>query len=224
MRRHALLTIASAALLGAAGCAGSPDAAMAGAKGGGFVSLFNGRDLTGWVQVLDSPWVVEDGALVSRQNPHGRFQGESWLLTARDYRDFQLRARFRITPGGNSGIFIRDPLPRGQRLAAPLGDNPPWDAGYEVNINNDEPVYPTGSVWALAKGPPKLQREGEWNDLEIRIEGGRIWTRVNGTVALDGVSLPPRSGSGAIGFQRHGGAQYRDKVIEFKDIAIREQP
>ncbi len=76
-----------------------------------------------------------------------------------------LRVRYRITPGGNSGIFLRDPVPRATRLAAADGGQGPWESGYEVNINNDEPVYPTGSVWDAAKGPGKLQRENEWNDV-----------------------------------------------------------
>ncbi|MBI4604578.1 MAG: hypothetical protein HY721_21660, partial [Planctomycetes bacterium] len=51
------------------GCAGSgaarPDAGLT------FAPLFNRKDLTGWVKVLDSAWVVEDGVLLSRQDPAG---------------------------------------------------------------------------------------------------------------------------------------------------------
>ncbi len=189
----------------------------------GFVSLFNGKDLTGWVQVLDSDWKVEDGILLAHQNPQGRREGESWLLSENDYDDFELRFKFRITPGGNSGVFLRDPLPPVERLAAGDGGNPPpWESGYEVNINNDEPNYPTGSVWATAKGPHKLQKEGEWNDVRVKLEGQRIWTWINGQVALDGAELQERSTRGAIGFQRHGGETYREKLIELKEIEIRE--
>ena len=150
--------------------------------------------------------------------------GESWLVTDKDYADFVLHTKFRITPGGNSGIFLRDPIPRAQRLAAADGGQGPWEAGYEVNINNDEPVYPTGSVWDAAKGPGKLQIEGAWNDVVVKIQGQKIWTWVNGKVALDGAELPARTTRGGIGFQRHGTPQYREKVIEFKDIEIQELP
>jgi hypothetical protein len=184
--------------------------------------IFDGQSLAGWTQILDSKWRVEDGALVARQDPSGRREGESWLLSDRDYGDFILELEFRITPGGNSGVFIRDPLPRAQRAAAADGGNAPWDIGYEVNINNDEPNYPTGSVWATAKGRPKLQKENAWNRLVIKLQGQRLWTWVNGEPALDAVELPARSTRGAIGFQRHGGAQYRDKVVEFREVAIRE--
>jgi hypothetical protein len=185
--------------------------------------LFNGRDLIGWVQILDSPWVVEDGALVARQDPQGRREGESWLFSERSFRDFRLRLKFRITPGGNSGVFLRDPIPAKERQAVPDGGAAPWDAGYEVNINNDEPNYPTGSVWAALKGPPKLQKEGEWNDLDVQVEGNRISTWINGQPALADAVLPERSKAGAIGFQRHGGAAYRDKVVELKDVEVLER-
>ena len=188
----------------------------------GLVPVFNGRDLSGWVQILDSAWVVEEGALLSRQDPAGRREGESWLFTERDYEDFVLQLKFRLSPGGNSGVFFRDPLSREERRQATDGGEPPWEAGYEVNINSREPNYPTGSVWATAKGPGGLEKEGEWNDLEIRVVGSRIWTRVNGRPSLEGSELPPRSRKGGIGLQRHGGEAFRDKLIEVKDVAIRE--
>jgi len=184
------------------------------------VSIFNGKDLTGWVQVLDSKWVVENGALVARQDPSGRREGESWLVTEKDYKDFELTLKFRITPGGNSGVFLRDPVPRAQRLAAADGGNPPWDAGFEANINSREPNYPTGSLWDLAKGPQGLEREGEWNDLMVKVQGDKVWTWVNGKLAVD--ATQSRSERGGIGLQRHGTAQYRDKVVEFKEISVQE--
>ena len=147
----------------------------------------------------------------------------SWLLTKKNYKDFILRLQYRIAQGGNSGVFLRDPVPRDVRLNDKEGGAPPpWEASYEININNDEPVYPTGSIWATAKGPAKLQKEGEWNDVWVKIQGDRIWVKINGTTSLDGFKLPPRAEEGAIGFQRHGGEQYRDKLIEYRNVEIRE--
>jgi hypothetical protein len=85
-------------------------------------------------------------------------------------------------------------------------------------------VYPTGSVWAAAKGPGKLQKDGQWNDVVVRLQGQKIWTWINGQLALDGADLPARSAKGGIGFQRHGTPKYKDTVVEFKDVAIRELP
>jgi hypothetical protein len=218
----AATTAPAPAPVSAGGAAPAASPAAAAVEAGPFTPLFDGKDTTGWVQVLDSKWLVEDGVLVARQDPAGRRAGESWLFTDKDYGDFVLRVRYRITPGGNSGIFLRDPVPRATRLAAADGGQGPWESGYEVNINNDEPVYPTGSVWDAAKGPGKLQHENEWNDVQIKIQGQQIWTWVNGVVALDGAVLPARSTRGGIGFQRHGTPQYRDKVIEVKSVEICE--
>lgn len=185
--------------------------------------LFNGRDVSGWHHVLDSDWLARSGVMYSDQNPDGRLQGESWLFTAKEYEDFILRLEYRIAEGGNSGVFFRDPIPTRRRARAPDGGKPPpWEAGYEVNINNDHEVYPTGSVWATAPGPAKLQREGEWNSLKIKVQGKRISTWVNGQPAVIDFELPERSRRGGIGLQRHGGPAYRDKRIEFRRIEIRE--
>jgi hypothetical protein len=191
-------------------------------KGVVYRPLWNGKDLRGWVQVLDSDWVVSDGILSSKQNPSGRREGESWLVTENVFKDFWLRAEFRLTPGGNSGIFLRDPIPSSERRSSSDGGKPPWDAGFEANINADDPNYPTGSIWELAKAPHGLQKVGDWNELLIKVEGDRVQTWVNGQAAADGPQT--RSTRGAIGLQRHGTAQYRDKLIEFRSIEIAELP
>jgi hypothetical protein len=186
------------------------------------VALFNGRDTSGWVQVLDSKWVVEDGVLLARQDPAGRRDGESWLITEKDFADFLLAVKFRVTPGGNSGVFLRDPMPRAARLAAPDGSNPgPWEAGAEANINATDPEYPTGSIWAIAKGPKAMERAGDWNDVVIEVKGDHISTWVNGQPAVAD-AVQSRTQRGGIGLQRHGKPDYKDKLVEFKEIVIQE--
>lgn len=187
-----------------------------------FRSLWNQKDLEGWVKVLDSDWVVENGVLLSRQDPAGRREGESWLLTDRDYDDFALQVEFRVTPGGNSGVFLRDPVQRARRLEAPDGGTPPWDAGFEAQINAEDPGYPTGSIWDIAKAPPGLHTPGEWTEMVILVHGDRVMTWVNGKPAAD--ARQTRSAKGAIGLQRHGTPAYKDKVIEFRRLEIASRP
>jgi len=186
-----------------------------------FKPLWNGKDLSGWAQVLDSPWVVENGVLLSRQDPAGRREGESWLFAEGELTDFVLRVEFRITPGGNSGIFLRDPLGPARRTAEGGGAKPPWDAGFEAQINAEDPKYSTGSIWEIAeKAPSGLHKLGDWNELVVRVQGDRVATWLNGHAVVE--AQQSRSSKGFIGLQRHGGAQYRDKVIEFRKIEVAE--
>jgi hypothetical protein len=184
--------------------------------------LFNGKDTSGWVQVLDSKWTVEDGVLLARQDPKGRREGESWLITEKDFSDFLLAVKFRVTPGGNSGVFLRDPITRADRLAAPDGGNPgPWESGFEANINAVDPDYPTGSIWSIAKGTKGVEHAGDWNDMVIEVRGDKVSTWVNGQPAVSNATQN-RSQHGGIGLQRHGTPTYADKLVEFKQIDIQE--
>jgi hypothetical protein len=174
------------------------------------------------VQVLDSKWIVENGVLLARQDPAGRRGGESWLFTEKDFTDFLLAVKFRVTPGGNSGVFLRDPISRADRLAAADGGSQgPWESGIEANINAVDPDYPTGSLWAIAKGAKGVERAGDWNDMVIEVRGDRVSTWVNGQIAVSGATQT-RSKRGGIGLQRHGTPTYRDKLVEFKQIDIQE--
>ena len=79
-----------------------------------FRDLFNGRDLTGWVNVNTSPdtWSVRDGLLVCTGKPIGV------MRTDRQYENFILLIEWRhMEPGGNSGVFLwSDAAPGKNRL------------------------------------------------------------------------------------------------------------
>ena len=215
--------IAFLAVLGATvGCSSERASAPppAGKAPGAPVQIFNGKDLTGWVQVLDSKWKVEDGALVARQDPKGRREGESWLFTEKDYTDFVLTLKFRVTPGGNSGVFMRDPLSRAERLAAADGGPKPWESGLEAQICADDEEWGTGGVVFVAKAPKGLERPGEWNEMKATVQGDHVQTWVNGKPAAEGTQTKTKRG--AIGFQRHGTPKFADKVIEVKDVYVQE--
>jgi hypothetical protein len=186
------------------------------------IAIFNGKDLTGWVQVLDSKWVVKDGVLSAKQDPKGRRQGESWLITEKDYTDFVLTLKYRVSKGGNSGVFLRDPVSRAERLAAKDGGAPPWEIGLEANIQDSPKTeWPTGSVYSI--GTPAAHgadKPGEWNDMKIQVQGEQITVWINDKQVVD--VKQTRSKKGGIGFQRHGTPEYKDKLVELKDIYVQE--
>ena len=210
-------------LFALAGCSGSERTvppAQAAPPAGNAVAIFNGRDLTGWVQVLDSKWIVENGVLLARQDPKGRREGESWLFTEKDYTDFILTLKFRLTPGGNSGVFLRDPLSRAERLAAADGGPKPWEAGLETQLCAEDEEWSTGGIVFIKKAPKGLERPGEWNELKAKVQGDHVETWVNGKPAAEGTQTKTRRG--AVGFQRHGTAKFADKLIEIKDVYLQE--
>lgn len=76
--------------------------------------LFNGQDLTGWIDVNTSPqtWSVRDGMLICTGEPIGVMRSD------RQYENFVLEVEWRhMDPGGNSGVFLWcDAVPEGNRL------------------------------------------------------------------------------------------------------------
>src|SRR5437879_9434783 len=67
-----------------------------------WVSLFNGKDLTGWKNNGEEKWVVEQGTILceSAANKYG------YLTTEKTYRDFNLRLKFKSEAAGNSGVVL----------------------------------------------------------------------------------------------------------------------
>ncbi|MCP4775577.1 MAG: DUF1080 domain-containing protein, partial [Planctomycetaceae bacterium] len=76
-----------------------------------FRDLFNGKDLTGWIDVNTSPetWSVKDGLLICTGQPIGV------MRTDRQYENFIIEVEWRhMEPGGNSGMFLwSDAKPEG---------------------------------------------------------------------------------------------------------------
>lgn len=190
-------------------------------EGAGWRSLFNGRDLTGWDGDTEG-YAVQDGALVALADGGGNLYADG------EYTDFVLRFSFRLEEGGNNGVGIR----------AVRGRNAAYH-GMEIQILDDsspryadlEPWQYHGSIYGVvAATRGSLRPVGEWNEQEIRAEGGRIRVTVNGAVVVDAdINEAAREGtvdgrehpglfnrSGAIGFLGHG------TRVEFRDIRIRE--
>lgn len=209
--RHAALVILLLAL----------SAGHAGAQEEGWVSLFNGRDLTGWAGDVDG-YAVEDGLLVCRKDGGGN------LYVDRPFTDFVLRFAFRMEPGGNNGVGIR--AERGKDAAY---------HGMEIQILDDyaarwanlEPWQYHGSIYGVVPARRgALKPAGEWNEQEIHVQGSRVRVTLNGSVIVDAdvrqasragtVDGKPHPGllnpSGYIGFLGHGSR------VEFRDIRVRE--
>ena len=150
-------------------------------KSEGFVPMFNGIDMSGWVGNLQD-YVPRDGSIVCDPS-HG---GNGNLFTDREYSDFVMRFEFKLTPAANNGIGIRMPFP--------LAGRPAYD-GIELQVLDDESTkYQNlkdhqyhGSVYGVISAKRGyLKPVDEWNYQEIIADGYHIKITLNGTVILDG--------------------------------------
>jgi hypothetical protein len=178
------------------------------------VSLFNGRDLSGWVVMHGGEWSVEDGALVGRNGLNWSTDPEvsgSWLRSEKPYRNFELELEYAIH--GNSGVFLR----------SAIGKNPAF-TGYEMQIVADHGRPPTkgsaGGLYDVVAATRNMSKPaGEWNHVRIRVEGQRIQITWNGEPTLDFTDAT-RSTQGYIGLQNHDDRS----VVRFRNIRITELP
>ncbi len=182
-------------------------------RAGGWIDLFNGRNLDGWREnrfAGEPRWEVRDGVLIGRG-------GQGYLATWEEFEDFELAAEVRIADSaggrGNSGIYFRAELHLDRKAEYP--------PGYEAQCDNGDPNNPTGSIYSLgvpgARAPRALARDGEWFTLRIRAEGNRLRTWVNGAPAADCADVERRHRRGAILLQLH----HRTSVTEFREVRAR---
>ena len=182
--------------------------------------LFNGRDLDGWAWVDHLGFRVEDGLL--RTQPG---KGLLWY-TREKISNAVLRVVYKMSDGtGNSGVFIRIPeKPQAERDAI--------HHGIEVQIDDrDDDWHCTGVLYSMTKAQARPSKPpGEWNTLEITLDGLRTIVRVNGVLVTDydGVSEVPaktksyepergrRPESGYIGLQNHD----ERATLFFKEISV----
>lgn len=163
----------------------------------GFVNLFNGKDLTNWVDVNTSPetWSVKDGLLICSGQPIGVMRSD------KQYENFVLVVEWRhMEAGGNSGVFLwSDAKPQDSRL--PLGmevqmlelqwpyintkpDGSPNHPGY---VSGE--LFGAGGMKAVPENPRgnrsmshdmRCKGKGEWNQYVIVAVDGTVKLSING--------------------------------------------
>lgn len=189
----------------------------------GFIPLFNGKNLDGWIGNKQS-YQAKEGMIVIE--PQGGGGGN--LFTEKEYGNFILRFEFQLTPGANNGLGIHAPL---EGDAAYVGKELQiLDSEHEKYANLETYQY-HGSVYGvMAAKRGYLKPTGEWNQQEVIVEHPKIKIILNGTTILEGDYLEASKGgtldkkdhpglqrsSGHIGFLGHG------DVVRFRNIRIKE--
>ena len=184
--------------------------------------LFNGKDLSGWKHVGPGEMTVENGLIQTH--------GGMGLLYYTDAKigDAVIRVVYKMRDkDDNSGVFIRIPIePREAWM--------PVHYGYEVQImNGADDYHATGCLYSLTNALARPGKgSGEWNTMEITLDGPRTIVFLNGVKVTDyteGQPVParkhdfepqrgPRPNMGFIGLQNHSDAD----VVFFKEVAVRK--
>jgi len=191
--------------------------AVAGQAPTGWSSLFNGKDLSGWKRNGDERWVVDQGTILceSTANKYG------YLTTEKTYQDFALRLEFKGEAEGNSGVFVH------ARITGIDPEHGPDIEGMQVEVDPGKGKHTGGLYESGGRGwvaMPTAEGEnalkpGEWNDLEVSVQGSHVRTRLNGVKVVDYTDPSPKFNEGVIALQIHtgGGVKMRWKDIEIKE-------
>lgn len=181
---------------------------------GQWVSLFNGKDLTGWsINELrgqgTSKWEVVDGVLVGSGQP-------SMLWSDKTSKNFRFRAEIRINDKGNSGMYVR------------TKDKPGFTDGYEIQVNSThgDPIK-TGSLYTMLHIYKQLVPPGEWFTQEVEIVDKnfrgkvvphiKVW--VNGEQLYEYLDYTKAFAEGHFAFQQHDpGSKVEIRKVEVMDL------
>ncbi len=203
-----------------------------------FTSIFNGQNLEGWSGDT-TIWRVDNGVLTGEITPDKPITHNSFLIwNGGSPGDFELKAEYRITEDGNSGINYRseriDSLPyalkgyqadidgkdvytglnyeeRGRTFLARRGEVAVIETGQAPVVSGS-----TGSPDSLKA----LLKPGDWNEYHLIVKGNRLQHYINGVLMSDFTDKDSvhRKMSGLIGLQVHTGPPMK---VKFRKLRMR---
>ncbi len=187
----------------------------------GFVSIFDGKTLDGWMGARES-YKVEDGVIVSLPEKGGN------MVTEKEYSDFILRFDFLLTPASNSGIGLRVPL---KAHAATQGMEVQILDEKDAKYRKLKPYQYHGSVYGIIPAKQgSLKPLGEWNSQEIRCIGKQVTVILNNTTIVDG-NIVEATKDGAMDEREHPGVDRttgyigllgHKSVVKFRNLRVKE--
>jgi hypothetical protein len=206
----------------------------------GFITIFNGKDLTYW-DGLEAYWMVKDGVISGHETKEASKQ-TFLVFTGANVSDFELHIKYKFaTPDGNSGVQFRSKLldPKSFRVGGYQAD---FDGkgGYDGSIYDEASVAGgrgtmsnrgDKTVWdaenkrkneKLAEDNAVLKKFiniGDWNDVVLVAQGDHITYTINGHLMTDLTDDSPKAvKEGILALQCHAGFTMD---IQFKDIKIK---
>ena len=213
----------------------------------GFISLFNGKDLTGW-EGLEGFWSVKDGVIDCSETKEKSVQSDLILSASKEHPEkfvnFELHLKWQmVSPTGNSGVQFRSKINKPETLHV---------GGYQADIDSGGKF--TGSIYdesgiAGGRGTMSMRGEktvwdadnkrqntplpesgdqlrallhntGDWNEIVLVVNGNNVKYSINGHLMTELTDESPKAvlTGGVIALQMHAGFTMN---IQFKDISIK---
>jgi len=175
------------------------------------VSLFNGKDLSGWEIYGTEKWYVEDGLLICESGPDAEY---GYLATNNTYKDFELTLEFKQHADGNSGVFFRSSI-EGTKITG-------WQAEVAPPGHNTGGIYESyGRGWLIKPDPEKDKalKMGEWNTMKIKAVGDKVTTWLNGQMMVEIEDAKIGEAEGSIALQIHSGGGIK---VLWRNVNIEE--
>ncbi len=165
----------------------------------GYIVLFDGQTLNGWrgygMEVPPTSWEVADGAIHLKGSGTGEAQVEGGgdLIFAHKFQNFELQLEYKISEGGNSGIFY---LAQEVKDAEGKEYLPIWQSSSEFQVldNAKHPDAQLGidgnrqaaSLYDMIPAKPQNSKPaGEWNQAKIMVYKGTVVHGQNGSNVLE---------------------------------------
>ena len=177
----------------------------------GYKSIFNGKNLKGWVVHGTEKWYVKDGLLICESGPDKEY---GYLSTKKNYYNFEMVADFLQEANGNSGIFFRSTF-EGTKVS-----------GWQVEVA--PPNHDTGGIYEsygrgwlvqIPEEKENILKMGQWNTMKIRVVDGHVTTWLNGVQMVDINDEKIAQGKGAIALQIHSGGGIK---VKWKNLKVKK--
>ena len=176
------------------------------------VSLFNGKDLTGWTIHGTEKWYVQNGELICESGPNKQY---GYLSTSKIYKNFELTLEFKQEANGNSGVFFRSSI-EGVKISG-------WQCEVAPVNHHTGGIYESyGRGWLIQPDSTKEKylKTGKWNKLKLKVVGNEVTTWLNGHQMIYIKDEKIGAGNGFIALQIHdgGGIKVRWKKIRITEL------
>jgi len=176
-----------------------------------YKSIFNNKDLSGWIVYGTEKWYVENGLLVCESGPDKKY---GYLGTENFYKNFVLSLDFKQEANGNSGVFFRSTV-EGTKVS-----------GWQVEVA--PPGLHTGGIyesygrgWLIQpdEGKDSSLKMGNWNNLKVKVYQDKVTTWLNGKMMISLSDQKIGNANGRIALQIHDGGGIK---VKWKNIKIQE--